>query len=308
MPLRYNSFGPYMKKKFGISVYKVSVDAGFSCPNRDGTISATGCIYCNNDSFRPGSCKPTLSIREQIRNGIYQIRKRYKAEKFLVYFQPYTNTYAPVAELERLYKEALSEPSVIGLAIGTRPDCVDEEKINLFEELAKEYFILIEYGMQSIHDRTLEFINRGHNYSTFLKSINMTRNKGIYVGAHVIVGFPTESKEEMLLMADEVSRIPVDFLKIHHLQVIKDTPLEIIYRENQFHLFSYGEYIDFITDFIGRLSPGIILQRLFATAPDNILIAPRWEKGRQEILRDIEKRLELRDIYQGKNMKVHSGI
>jgi radical SAM protein (TIGR01212 family) len=308
MPLRYNSFGPYMKKKFGSSVYKVSVDAGFSCPNRDGTISATGCIYCNNDSFRPGSCKPELSIREQIRNGIYQIRKRYKAEKFLVYFQPYTNTYAPVAELERLYKEALSEPSVIGLAIGTRPDCVDEEKINLFEKLAKGYFILIEYGMQSIHDRTLEFINRGHNYSTFLKSINMTRNKGIYVGAHVIVGFPTESKEEMLLMADEVSSIPIDFLKIHHLQVIKDTPLEIIYRENPFHLFSYEEYIDFITDFIGRLSPGIILQRLFATAPDNILIAPRWEKGRQEILRDIEKRLELRDIHQGKNMKVHSRI
>jgi radical SAM protein (TIGR01212 family) len=308
MPLRYNSFGPYMKKKFGSSVYKVSVDAGFSCPNRDGTISTTGCIYCNNDSFRPGSCKPELSIREQIRNGIYQIRKRYKAEKFLVYFQPYTNTYAPVAELERLYKEALSEPSVIGLAIGTRPDCVDEEKINLFEKLAKGYFMLIEYGMQSIHDRTLEFINRGHNYSTFLKSINMTRNKGIYVGAHVIVGFPTESKEEMLLMADEVSSIPIDFLKIHHLQVIKDTPLEIIYRENPFHLFSYEEYIDFITDFIGRLSPGIILQRLFATAPDNILIAPRWEKGRQEILRDIEKRLELRDIHQGKNMKVHSRI
>jgi radical SAM protein (TIGR01212 family) len=308
MPLRYNSFGPYMKKKFGSSVYKVSVDAGFSCPNRDGTISTTGCIYCNNNSFRPGSCKPELSIREQIRNGIYQIRKRYKAEKFLVYFQPYTNTYAPVAELERLYKEALSEPSVIGLAIGTRPDCVDEEKINLFEKLAKGYFILIEYGMQSIHDRTLEFINRGHNYSTFLKSINMTRNKGIYVGAHVIVGFPTESKEEMLLMADEVSSIPIDFLKIHHLQVIKDTPLEIIYRENPFHLFSYEEYIDFITDFIGRLSPGIILQRLFATAPDNILIAPRWEKGRQEILRDIEKRLELRDIHQGKNMKVHSRI
>jgi radical SAM protein (TIGR01212 family) len=308
MPQRYNSFGPYMKKKFGISVYKVSVDAGFSCPNRDGTISATGCIYCNNDSFRPGSCKPTLSIREQIRNGIYQIRKRYKAEKFLVYFQPFTNTYAPVAELERLYKEALSEPSVIGLAIGTRPDCVDEEKINLLEELAKGYFILIEYGMQSIHDRTLEFINRGHDYSTFLKSINMTNKKGIYVGAHVIAGFPTESKEEMLLMADEVSRIPVDFLKIHHLQVIKDTPLEIIYRENPFHLFSYEEYIDFIIDFIGRLSPRIILQRLFATAPDNILIAPRWEKGRQEISRDIEKKLELRDIYQGKNMKVHSRI
>jgi len=303
MPQRYNSFGPYMKKKLGTSVYKVSVDAGFSCPNRDGTISTTGCIYCNNDSFRPGSCKPALSISEQIRSGIYQIRKRYKAEKFLVYFQPYTNTYASVAELKHLYKEALSEPYVIGIAIGTRPDCVDEEKIMFLSELAKKYFILIEYGMQSIYDRTLEFINRGHDYSTFLNALYMTKDKGIYIGAHVIVGFPTESKEEMLLMADEVSCIPVDFLKIHHLQVIKDTPLEVIYRENPFHLFSYEEYIDFITDFIGRLSPRIILQRLFATAPDNILIAPRWEKGRQEILRDIEKQLELRDIYQGKNMK-----
>ena len=303
MPQRYNPFGPYMKKKFGTSVYKVSVDAGFSCPNRDGTISTTGCIYCNNDSFRPGSCKPALSISEQIRNGIYQIRKRYKAEKFLVYFQPYTNTYASVAKLKHLYKEALSEPYVIGIAIGTRPDCIDEEKIMFLSELAKKYFILIEYGMQSIYDRTLEFINRGHDYSTFLKALYMTKDKGIYIGAHVIVGFPTESKEEILLMADEVSRIPVDFLKIHHLQVIKDTPLEIIYRENPFHLFSYEEYIDFITDFIGRLSPRIILQRLFANAPDNILIAPRWEKGRQEILRDIEKQIELRDIYQGKNIK-----
>jgi len=303
MPQRYNPFGPYMKKKFGTSVYKVSVDAGFSCPNRDGTISTTGCIYCNNDSFRPGSCKPALSISEQIRNGIYQIKKRYKAEKFLVYFQPYTNTYASVAKLKHLYKEALSEPYVIGIAIGTRPDCIDEEKIMFLSELAKKYFILIEYGMQSIYDRTLEFINRGHDYSTFLKALYMTKDKGIYIGAHVIVGFPTESKEEILLMADEVSRIPVDFLKIHHLQVIKDTPLEIIYRENPFHLFSYEEYIDFITDFIGRLSPRIILQRLFANAPDNILIAPRWEKGRQEILRDIEKQIELRDIYQGKNIK-----
>jgi radical SAM protein (TIGR01212 family) len=279
------------------------VDAGFSCPNRDGTISTTGCIYCNNDSFRPSSCKPALSISEQIRNGIYQIRRRYKAEKFLVYFQPYTNTYASVAELKRLYKDALSEPYVIGIAIGTRPDCVDEEKIMFLSKLAKKYFILIEYGMQSIYDRTLEFINRGHDYSTFLKALYMTKDKGIYIGAHVIVGFPTESKEEMLLMADEVSRIPVDFLKIHHLQVIKGTPLEVIYRENPFHLFSYEEYIGFITDFIGRLSPRIILQRLFATAPDNILIAPRWVKDRQEILRDIEKQLELRDIYQGKNMK-----
>ncbi len=303
MSQRYNSFGSYIREKFGIRVYKVNVDAGFTCPNRDGTIGTTGCIYCNNDSFRPNSCKPTLSISEQITNGIAYTRKRYQAEKFLVYFQPYTNTYAPVEELEHLYKKALADPSVIGLAIGTRPDTVDNEKIQLLEELAKKYFILIEYGLQSIYDRTLEFINRGHDYNTFLKALEMTKGRGIYTGAHIIIGFPTESKEEMLFMADEISHMPVDFLKIHQLQVIKDTPLEIIYRERPFHVFEYDEYLDFVSEFIGGLSPKIVLQRLFAIAPDNILIAPRWEKSRQEILRDMEKRLESRDIYQGKNLK-----
>jgi radical SAM protein (TIGR01212 family) len=304
MHRRYNSFGSYIKKRFATTVYKVNVDAGFTCPNRDGTISTSGCIFCNNDSFRPGSCTPTLSISEQIRNGIAHVKKRYKAERFLVYFQPYTNTYAPVDELERLYREALSEPSVIGLAIGTRPDTVDKEKIALLETLAERYFILIEYGMQSIYEKTLEFINRGHDYNTFLKTIDLTKDRGIFIGAHVIVGFPTETKEEMLSMADEVSHIPIDFLKIHQLQVIKDTPLEIIYRERPFHVFEYEEYLEFVTEFIERLSPRMVLQRLFATAPDNILIAPRWGKSRQEILRDIEKRLEEKDTYQGKRMKI----
>jgi len=305
---RYNSFGSYIRKKFNTTVYKVNVDAGFTCPNRDGTISTSGCIYCNNDSFRPSSCKPTLSVDEQIKTGIAYVRKRYKAEKFLVYFQPYTNTYAPVDELEHLYRDALSEPSVIGLTIGTRPDTVDEQKIELLESLAESFFILIEYGMQSIYDKTLERINRGHDYATFLKAVDLTKNRGIFIGAHSIVGFPTETREEMLSMADEISNIPIDFLKIHQLQVIRDTPLEILYRENPFHLFEYEEYLDFFIEFIERLSPRIVLQRLFATAPDRILIAPQWGKSRQEILRDIEKRLELKDSYQGKNMKVHVRI
>jgi radical SAM protein (TIGR01212 family) len=305
---RYNSFGLYIKKRFGTTVYKVNVDAGFTCPNRDGTISTSGCIFCNNDSFRPNSCTPTLSLREQISNGVAHIRKRYKAEKFLVYFQPYTNTYAPIDELERLYREALSEPSVIGLAIGTRPDTVDEEKIALLESLSEKYFILIEYGMQSIYEKTLEFINRGHDYNTFLKTLDLTKDRGIFIGAHVIVGFPTETKEEMLSMADEVSHVPIDFLKIHQLQVIKDTPLEILYSKKPFHVFGYEEYLEFVAEFIERLSPRIVLQRLFATAPDSILIAPYWGKRRQEILRDIEKRLELKDTYQGKKMKIHAKI
>lgn len=306
MDRRYNSFGSYIKERFGTTVYKVNVDAGFTCPNRDGTVGTSGCVYCNNDSFRPNSCRPTLTLSEQIHNGIAYVKKRYRADKFLVYFQPYTNTYAPVNELEHLYKEALSVPSVIGLAIGTRPDTVDAGKIALIQSLAEKYFILIEYGMQSMYDRTLRFINRGHDYNAFLKAVELTKNKGIFIGAHIIVGFPTETREDMLSMADEISHIPVEFLKVHQLQVVRDTPLEILYKENPFHIFGYEEYLDFVTDFIERLSPMIVLQRLFATAPDSILIAPQWRKSRQEILRDIEKRLERKDTYQGKKLGVHA--
>lgn len=299
---RYRSFGRYMRSKFGATVYKVNVDAGFTCPNRDGSLGVSGCIYCNNNSFRPSSCKPTLSISEQIRNGIAYIRRRYKVEKFLVYFQPYTNTYAPSEELEVLYREALREPSVIGLAIGTRPDTIDQTKIEMLESLASKYFILIEYGLQSIYDKSLTFINRGHDYNTFLEAVNLTKNRGIFIGAHIIVGFPTETREEMLAMADEISLLKIDFLKVHQLQVVKDTLLESIYKEDPFHLFEYNEYLDFIVDFIERISPDIVFQRLFATAPESILIAPQWGRNRHQILRDIESSIELRNTYQGKKL------
>jgi radical SAM protein (TIGR01212 family) len=289
-----------MRKKFGMRVYKVNVDAGFTCPNRDGTLGVTGCIYCNNDSFRPSSCRPSISISEQIQTGIYHTKKRYKARQFLVYFQPFTNTYAPVADLERLYSEALSSPDVMGLAIGTRPDAVDKDKIDLIERLARSHFILIEYGLQSIYDKSLEFINRGHGYKTFLRAVEMTKDRGIYIGAHLIAGFPTETRAEMLAMAGEISRLPIEFLKVHQLQVVRDTPLEDIYRERPFHIFGYEEYLNFIVDFIERTSPDIVFQRLFATAPDDILIAPEWGRNRHRILLDIEKMLETRQTYQGK--------
>jgi radical SAM protein (TIGR01212 family) len=289
-------------------VYKVNVDAGFTCPNRDGTLGTTGCIYCNNDSFRPNSCKPTLPVVEQIRNGITYVKKRYKAKNYLVYFQPYTNTYAPVDVLESLYHTALAEPGVVGLAIGTRPDTVDQEKIRLIESLAKKAFILIEYGMQSIYDKTLEFINRGHTYKAFLQALDLTKDRGIHIGAHIIVGFPTETREEMLGMADELSQLPVGFLKIHQLQVVRDTPLEVLYKEAPFHVFGYEEYLEFVCDFMERLSPRIVLQRLFATAPDNILILPVWGRNRQEIYRDIEKMMEARGTFQGMKMKEHAAI
>ncbi len=295
-----------MKAAFGGTVYKVNVDAGFTCPNRDGTLGVSGCVYCNNDSFRPGSCKPTLSVGEQVRRGIDHVRRRFKAEKFLVYFQPYTNTYAAVDKLEALYKEALTEPSVIGLAIGTRPDTVDEPKLRLLESLAERFFILIEYGLQSTFDKSLDFIHRGHDYRTFLQAVDMTKGRGISIGAHVIAGFPTETREETLSMAEEISGLPVEFLKVHQLQVVKDTPLEEMFREEPFHTFEYGEYLDFITDFIERTSPAIVFERLFATAPDEILVAPHWGRNRHQILRDIEKRLEERDTFQGKKYRVPS--
>jgi len=293
-----------MKKCFGTAIYKVNIDAGFTCPNRDGSLGFGGCIYCNNDSFRPTSCKPSLPVREQVKNGISYLSRRYGANKFLAYFQPYSNTYASVNELEAFYKEALEEPSVIGLAIGTRPDCVDSEKLSLLESLAKNHFILVEYGLQSIYDKTLQFINRGHDYKTFLDAVSLTKSRGISVGAHLIVGFPTETKEEMLNMADEISGLHPDFLKIHQLQVVKDTLLAEMYKENPFHTFEYEEYLDFIVDFIERLSPDIVLQRLFATTPDEILIAPRWDRSRHQITNDIQQRFVDRNTFQGKRYKV----
>lgn len=299
MSSRINAFGPYLKKRFGTVVYKVNVDAGFTCPNRDGTVGTTGCIYCNNDSFRPSQCSPETSIKDQIRRGMSYLSIRYKAGKFLVYFQPFTNTYAPVAELEKLYREALSESRVIGLAIGTRPDCVDAEKIALLESLAKDYFILVEYGIQSIYDKSLDYILRGHDYRTFLDAIKLTAGRGIHIGAHIIVGIPTETREEMLAMADELSTLPIEFLKIHQLQVVRDTVLARQYELHPFHTFEYGEYLDFLVAFIERLSPNIVLQRLFATAPDEILIAPQWGRTRHQIIRDIELRLEKMNAVQG---------
>jgi radical SAM protein (TIGR01212 family) len=299
MKQAFNAFGPYLKKKFGTVVYKVNVDAGFTCPNRDGTLGVSGCIYCNNDSFRPSECKTEIPLREQIRNGIRYLSMRYKANKFLVYFQPYTNTYAPVGELERMFREALSVPSVIGLAIGTRPDCVDEEKVGLLSDLAKDHFVLVEYGLQSIYDKSLQYIHRGHDYRTFLEAVEMTEGKDIHIGAHIIAGFPTETKGEMLAMADELSTLSIGFLKIHQLQVIKNTPLAQQYLEKPFAIFGYDEYLDFLVDFVERLSPSIVLQRLFALSPDDILIAPQWGRTRQQILRDINERFRFREALQG---------
>lgn len=300
MPHYYNSFGSYVKRTFGEIVYKVNVDAGFTCPNRDGTVGRGGCTYCNNESFRPSSCRPVIPIDEQINRGISYLSRRYGAEKFIVYFQPYTNTYADTEVLAEIYGRALSMPKVVGLAIGTRPDCVDEEKIRLISDMAKERFILIEYGLQSMYDKTLRFINRGHDYASFVRAVLMTESSGIEIGAHLIVGFPTETREETMRMAGAISSLPIGFLKIHQLQVVKDTAMAGMFQQAPFPVFSYDEYLEFIVDFVERLHPRIVIQRLFATAPDDILIAPRWGMTRQQIIRGIEERFRARGGVQGR--------
>ena len=300
---RYRAFGQYLKDLFHEPVSKVNVDAGFTCPNRDGTVAVGGCIYCNNDSFRPSACTSSASVREQVEKGIPYLRRRYGAEKFIVYFQPFTNTYAPVATLERLYREALDHPGIVGLAIGTRPDCVDEEKIALLETLARDHFILVEYGLQSVHDRTLAFINRGHDYACFQRAVEMTAGRGIGVGAHLILGFPTETREDMLAMADELSHLPIGFLKLHQLQVVAGTALAELYGKAPFPTFGYEDYLELVADFLERLSPDIVLQRLFAAAPEDILIAPVWNRTRSEFLLDLDRLMEARESFQGKQHK-----
>jgi radical SAM protein (TIGR01212 family) len=300
MVRRFNSYSAYLKQRFGSRVAKLSVDAGFTCPNRDGSLSRGGCIYCNNESFVPPYARARYSLRSQMITGIEFLKKRYGVDKFIIYFQAYTNTYGDVGMLEELWTSALGLDGVVGISIGTRSDCIDEEKIMLMERIAKSTYLTVEYGIESIYDKTLRFVNRGHDYASVVKAISMTQGRGIKIGAHLIVGFPTETIDEMLYMATEVSRLGVDYLKVHNLHVVKNTPLEKLYRENPFKLFAYDEYVDFVVKFLERLSPHVVVERLFTDTPRDLLVAPRWGMTHSEILRGIELELERRDTYQGR--------
>lgn len=306
MDRRYNSYNTYLRQKFGCRVHKLSVDVGFTCPNRDGSVATGGCIYCNNNSFVPSYARPRVPLGEQIKTGMEYLRRRFKAEKFIIYFQAYTNTHDKIERLERLYREALEHNDVVGLAVGTRSDCVDEEKIKLFENLSKDWFITLEYGIESIYDKTLELMNRGHNYQSVLNALRITKGRGIHIGIHIIVGFPGETSDEMLGMADEISGLNIDFLKVHNLHIVNNTPLARIYAKEPFYLFTYEEYLHFISRFIERLSPKIVLERLFTDTPKDLLVAPIWNKTHRECLSGIEAELQRRDTYQGKLFKENS--
>lgn len=298
---RYNSYSSYQKKKYGQRVQKVTVDAGFTCPNRDGTIASGGCIYCNNESFNPGYNDARKPIRQQIEEGVEFLKRRYNnVQKFIVYFQPYSNTYAPLDTLKRYYEEALSHPEVIGLTIGTRPDCVDEAKIAYLQKLAAEFDITIEYGLESISDESLKRVNRGHDVQSYIDAVEMTRGRGIKICTHMIFGFPWEERNLWLQTADWLSACEFDFLKIHQLHIVKDTVLARQYANKPFSFLSAEEYIELIVEFLEKLSPRIIIQRLFGEAPPRVLIAPQWGIRNTQLLQMLDRVLEERDTWQGR--------
>jgi hypothetical protein len=301
---RYNAYGSFLKERFGCRVYKVIVDAGFTCPNRDGTVATGGCTYCNNDTFRPAAVKRLKPVPEQVRDGIGYLRSRYGAHKFIVYFQPFTNTYGPLERLTPIYESALDHPDVVGLSVGTRADCVDDGKLAWFEDLAKTRSVTLEYGLESMHDETLIRINRGHDFRCWLDAVRRTQGRGITVCSHIILGFPWETREQMLSMPAAISGAGIDFLKLHHLHVVRHTALGREYLQKPFRMLEYSEYLDLVVDFLELLSPGIRIERLFGLAPDDQLLAPRWGRSKPEMQRDIERRLADRDTFQGRRFSV----
>ena len=300
---RFNSYAGYFRRQFGQRVQKLTVDAGFTCPNRDGSLARGGCTYCDNNSFNPSYCVPTKPVGQQIEEGIEFHSRRYRrANKFLVYFQAYSNTYAPLAHLRRLYTEALSRPEIAGLVIGTRPDCVDGEKLDLLAELSATHYIAVEYGVESCYDKTLTRINRQHNFECSRRAIEATAARGIKTGIHLIFGLPGESKQQMLDEIGIVSQLPINSIKFHQLQLLKNTRItqEYLSQPEDFHLFEVAEYIDFITDVAERLRPDIIIERIAGEVPPKYLAIPSWSSLRNDqLLALFEQNLEKRNTHQG---------
>ena len=300
---RYNDYSSFIKQRFSARVQKISLDTGFTCPNRDGTKGIGGCTYCNNNSFNPDYCKPNKSISQQLDEGIAIFSKKYKTQKYLAYFQAYTNTYADINLVKQLYNEALEHPKVIGLVIGTRPDCINEELIEFLSDLSKTYYISLEFGVESTLERTLKMVNRCHTYKETGDAYELAKNKGLHLGAHMIIGLPGESKDDILNHALELSKLPINTLKLHHLQLVKHTVMAKQFKEKpeQFSLFSVEEYLDLITDFVALLRSDIIIERFISQSPHNLLIAPKWNLKNFEIVAKIDKRLVEKDLWQGKN-------
>ena len=297
---RYYDFNTFLRQQFGCRVHKISLDAGFSCPNRDGTKGTGGCIYCNPYGSGTGAWARGLSISEQIRQAKEFLSRRYKAKKFIAYFQSFCNTYGPYERLKALYEEALSHEDIVGLAVGTRPDCVDERIINLLASYTDRYQVWIEYGLQSIHDHTLRLINRGHTYADFLKAVEMTAGRRILICVHIILGLPGESREDMLETVKALAKLPINGIKFHHLYVVKGTKMAEMYLKREYTPLGQEEYIELLIDALELLPPHIVIQRLMGDPKKDELFAPAWSLRKRETLNLIERRLEERNTWQGK--------
>ncbi|MDR1167518.1 MAG: TIGR01212 family radical SAM protein [Heliobacteriaceae bacterium] len=297
---RYNQFGTHLKEKFGVKVYKITIDAGFSCPNRDGTIlaggsqSAGGCIFCDEGGSFSQAHSNLLSVEEQVEEGIKNLSARFKAQKFMSYFQAYSNTYKPVKELEKIYLSALKHKDIAGISIGTRPDCVDEEKLDLISTFTRDYYTWAEYGLQSVHNKTLERINRGHDFDCFLRAYEMTKRKGINVCVHVILGL-WETRDEMMQTAQKLAQLGVDGVKIHMLCALEGTQLA----QMKVDFMSEDEYVQTVCDFLEYLPPETTIHRLAGSGLKKNLIAPRWIGKKLDILNKIDRELIRRDSCQG---------
>ena len=303
----YNSYAAYFRRLFGSRVQKVAVDAGFSCPNRDGTISVGGCTFCNNSAFTPSYCTPTKSVAQQIDEGIEFHRRRYRtATQYLAYFQSFTNTHAPLDKLRELYDQALQNSLVAGVVIGTRPDCVDEQKLDYFAELSRKCYVALEYGIESCNDSVLTSINRGHDYATAIRAVNMTAERGIHCGAHFILGLPGQSDEELIAQTDKINALPLTTVKFHQLQIFRGTAMAEQYDANpaSFRFWSIEEYIDLFSEILARLRPDIVVERFASEAPPRYHYGKNWGLVRNETLwMMLERRLLEKEIYQGRYYK-----
>jgi radical SAM protein (TIGR01212 family) len=297
---RYNDLNSYLRNRYGCRVQKITIDAGLTCPNRDGTIASGGCIYCNARGSGTGAHANGLTVTDQLRNAKKSLGKRYKAKKFIAYFQSFSNTYAPLQKLKQLYEEALAVDDIVGLSIGTRPDCVDEPVLDLLQNYARRYMVWIEYGLQSARDTTLAFINRGHDVRCFREAVEKTKNRGINICAHVILGLPHETRRDMLHTAETIARLGLDGVKLHLLYVIKGTRLETLYQRGEFKCLEQKEYVDLVCDFLERIPFETVVQRLTGDPHRPELAAPAWSLKKTETLDLIRKTLEKRDSWQGK--------
>ncbi|WP_418851515.1 TIGR01212 family radical SAM protein [Prevotella sp.] len=296
----YNDYGAWMRRQFPFRVQKISIDAGFSCPNRDGHISHGGCTFCDNRTFNPSYCQPSKSITEQITEGKEFFRHKYPDMKYLAYFQAFSNTYATLDTLQRRYEEALSAEDVVGIVIGTRPDCVSDEILNYLESLNQQTFMIVEYGIESVSDDTLRRVNRGHNFECSRRAIIETHNRDILTGAHIILGLPGESAEDNVRQADIISALPIDILKLHQLQIIRGTQLAAEYERQPFNLYTADEYIDLCRRYIERLRPDMVLERFVSQSPKELLVAPKWGLKNYEFANRFVNYMKRMDSWQGK--------